>query len=105
MALAIRWGYVPEKFRKHQNHEQRGTPVITLFNLFIKISLKQRKSEGKYREYQVLVSNLQARITKTANTKTANNYISLLQMVDHVEALFPVLLRTMSDNSDEVFRV
>ncbi len=26
-------------------------------------------------------------------------------MVDHVEALFPVLLRTMSDNSDEVFRV
>jgi hypothetical protein len=28
-------------------------------------------SEGEYREYQVLVSNLQLRITKTTNTKTA----------------------------------
>ncbi len=32
-----------------------------------------RISKGKYREYQVLVSNLKPRITKTANTKTADN--------------------------------
>ncbi len=34
---------------------------------------KPQMSDGKYSKYQVLVSNLQLPVTKTANTKTANN--------------------------------